>query len=81
MRKTKIIKVVLDIFVIAFLICFCFSLLYWINGSFEISATEEQQEKAKLAAVLLMGVSGLLLAACSAARILYQRNCEARHSK
>lgn len=81
MRKTKIIKVVLDIFVIAFIFCFCFSLLYWINGSFEITATEEQKEKAKLAAGLLMVVSGLFLAACSVARILCQRKWKTRYSK
>ena len=61
MRRTRLI---IDIFLAIALICFVFSLAYLINGSLEMVATVEQQEKARLAALfvsIVFAVIGIAL--------------------
>ena len=64
MQKKKIMRIILDIFIAVLLLCFIFSLYWLIHGSFEMMPTEEQQEKARIGAMLLMIGSGVPCIAC-----------------
>ena len=46
-------RLIIDVFLVIVLICFVFSVFYFINGSLEMIPTPEQQEKAKIAALFL----------------------------
>lgn len=59
MRKSKIIRFILDILIVIFLFGFFMAVFYYVQGSFEVIPTEEQQEKARIAAILLMLISGV----------------------
>lgn len=65
----KIIRLLLDCFIIALTLLFLLSLLWFLSGSLEMVPTEEQQNKARLGAVLLMLLFGAGNIACIAARI------------
>ena len=67
LRKTALI--ILDILIIILLLCFIFSLLYFINGSAEMFPTGEQQEKARIGAAFLAFLTAIPLAACVFLRI------------
>lgn len=65
----KIIRLLLDCFIIVLTLLFLLSLLWFLSGSLEMVPTEEQQNKARLGAVLLMLLFGAGDIACIAARI------------
>ena len=69
MRKRTIVRLIWDAWSAFFLLGFILALLWYINGSFEVAPTEEQQEKARMGAAILMIVTGAFCAACAAARI------------
>lgn len=50
------------------------SLLYFINGSLEMSPTGEQQEKAKIFAALMMFISGVPCLLCIIIRITHKKH-------
>ena len=47
------IRLIIDVFLAIALICFIFSIAYFINGSLEMVPAVEQQEKARIAALLI----------------------------
>lgn len=59
----------IDCFIIVLTLLFLLSLLWFLSGSLEMVPTEEQQNKARLGAVLLMLLFGAGDIACIAARI------------
>lgn len=65
----KIIRLLPDCFIIVLTLLFLLSLLWFLSGSLEMVPTEEQQNKARLGAVLLMLLFGAGDIACIAARI------------
>lgn len=65
----RIIRLFLDCFIIVLTLLFLLSLLWFLSGSLEMVPTEEQQNKARLGAVLLMVLFGAGDIACIAARI------------
>lgn len=65
----RIIRLSLDCFIIVLTLLFLLSLLWFLSGSLEMVPTEEQQNKARLGAVLLMVLFGAGDIACIAARI------------
>ena len=68
MDKTVIVRLFLDILIIIFLLGFVLSLLWYTMGSLETVPTEEQQEKAQMAAVLSMLVTGVPCIICTVIR-------------
>lgn len=70
MSKAKIVRLIWDILIIFFLFGFILALFWYINGSFEMVPTGEQQEKAQIGSILLMIVTGVPCIACIAARIV-----------
>lgn len=52
-------KIVLDILIVLSVCVFLLALCWFLNGSLEMFPTEEQQEKARIGAMLLMAVSGI----------------------
>ncbi len=73
MRKETIIRVVCDILIVALLFGFVLSWLWYINGSLEMMPTEEQEDKAKTGALLLMTAFGLPGIVCIAVRIKHRK--------
>lgn len=73
MRKKKIvrlmIRIVLDILIATLLLCFLFSLYWYVNGSFELVPTEEQQEKVQAVSMLSMVMCGVPCITCIAVRV------------
>ena len=72
-KKTKIMRFIWDILIVLFLAGFILALFGYVNGSLEMIPTEEQQEKARTGAVLLMFVTGLSCISCIAVRIKYRK--------
>ena len=72
MRKAKIIRFICDILIVIFLLGFVFALFWFLCGSFEMIPTEEQQEKARIGAILLMIATGVPCSACIAVRRAYK---------
>lgn len=68
MDKRVIVRLFWDVLIIVFLLGFILSLLWYITGSLETMPTEEQQEKARMAAVLSMLVTGVPCMICAAVR-------------
>lgn len=64
MREKSNIRFILNILIVILLFGFGLSLLWYINGSFEMFPTEEQQGKAHMAALLSMVVTGILCTVC-----------------
>ena len=69
----KIARVVTNILIVILVALFLLSLLYFIHGSLEMCPTEEQQDKAKGAATILMFFFGSLSAACIGIRVKLRR--------
>lgn len=65
MRKSGIIRFICDMGIVIFLLGFALALCWYLGGSFETAPTEEQQEKARIAAMLWMLSSGALCMACA----------------
>ena len=59
MNKRVIVRLFWDMLIIIFLLGFLLALLWYTTGSLEAMPTEEQQEKARMAAVLSMIVTGV----------------------
>lgn len=70
-RVQPAIRIVLDVLIAAFLLCFIFSLYWFLNGSFEMVPTEEQQEKALMGAGLMMTCTGIPCITCIFVRVKY----------
>lgn len=68
MDKRVIARLFWDVLIIVFLLGFILSLLWYATGSLETMPAEEQQEKARLAAVLSMLVTGVPCMICAAVR-------------
>lgn len=64
MSKTVIVRLIWDILIVVFLVGFVLALLWYTNGSLETMPTEEQQEKAQIAAVCSMIVTGIPCMSC-----------------
>ena len=68
MNKTAVIRLLMrlmcDILILLFVFGFILSLCWYKNGSLEMMPTEEQQEKAQMAAVFSMIVTGLPCMIC-----------------
>ena len=72
MRKAKIIRFICDVLIVIFLLGFAFALFWYLCGSFEMMPTGEQQEKARIGAILLMIVTGVPCGACMTVRRAYK---------
>lgn len=68
MNKTVIVRLFWNILIVIFLLGFILSLLWYTTGSLETMPTEEQQEKARAAAVLSMIVTGVPCIICAVIR-------------
>ena len=68
MKKTTVIRLVWDILILFFLLGFVFSLDWYTQGSLEMAPTEEQQEKAQIAAIFSMIVTGVPCIICAVVR-------------
>lgn len=68
MNKTVIVRLFWDILIIIFLLCFILSLFWYATGSLETMPTEEQQERARAAAIFSMLVTGVPCMICAAVR-------------
>lgn len=60
----KLLRIIINIFIVLFFILFLSGLLYFITGSLEISPTEEQQAKVRLVSVIFSFFSAFLCFAC-----------------
>lgn len=60
MRRAKIIRLICDIWIIIFLLGFLLASFWYGRGSFEMVPTDEQQEKARIGAAVLMAAAGAL---------------------
>ncbi|RKI91135.1 hypothetical protein D7V94_11595 [Parablautia intestinalis] len=69
MMKAKMTRLILDILIVFFLLCFALALRWYINGSFEAVPTEEQQGKAQMGAILSMIMAGIPCIVCTAIRM------------
>lgn len=72
MRKKKVIRFICDMLIMIFLLGFVFALFWYLRGSLEMIASEEQQEKARIGAILLMIVTGMFCSVCVAVRRVYK---------
>lgn len=77
MRRAKIIRLICDIGIIIFLLGFLLAFFWYGRGSFEMAPTEEQQEKARIGAALLMALAGALCTVGIAVRRKLGRSCKA----
>ena len=68
MNKKVIVRFVWDLLMILFFLGFVFALLWYTNGSLETMPTEEQQEKAQVAAIFSMIMTGVPCMLCTAVR-------------
>ena len=68
MNKTVIVRLVWDMLMIIFLLGFLLSLLWHTTGSLEMAPTGEQQEKAQIAAIFSMIVTGIPCLICAVVR-------------
>lgn len=68
MNKTMIVRLFWDMLIVIFLLGFILSLLWYTTGSLETMPTEEQQEKARMTAVLSMIVTGIPCMICTVIR-------------
>lgn len=68
MNKTVIVRLFWDILIIIFLLGFILSLLWYTTGSLETMPTEEQQEKARAAAIFSMLATGVPCMICAVVR-------------
>lgn len=68
MNKKVIVRLFWNILIVIFLFGFILSLLWYTTGSLETMPTEEQQEKARAAAVLSMIVTGAPCIICAVIR-------------
>lgn len=69
----KILKYVIDIFIILFFIAFLLSLLYLISGSLEMNPTQEQQGEVRLVSVIFLCISAFLVVICVGLRMKLRR--------
>lgn len=60
----KLLRIVVDIFIILFFIVFLLSLLYFISGSLEMNPTQEQQGEVRLVSAAFLLFSALLCIVC-----------------
>lgn len=68
MSKTVMVRLFWDILMMAFFLGFVLALVWYTTGSLETMPTEEQQEKAEMAAILSMLMSGIPCMICGAVR-------------
>lgn len=68
MDKRVIVRLFWDVLIVMFFLGFILSLLWYTAGSLETMPTEEQQEKARMAAVLSMLVTGVPCMLCAVVR-------------
>lgn len=73
MSKAKIVRIICNIFLILFLIGFVLSFVYLIHGSLEIAPAQEQQNKARLGAFVLMLMFGAPLYVCITVKMRYKK--------
>ena len=71
MKKEKAIRLICTILIVIFLLGFVLALLWFAKGSFETAPTQEQQEKARIAAGLLMLMTGAPCMICVCIRLKY----------
>lgn len=69
MKNTKMIRVICNILIGVLFPCFFVALLWYINGSLEMFPTAEQEETARIAAGLLMLITGITAFICLIVRI------------
>jgi len=64
MKRDKIVCTICNILIALLLPSFLFSLCWYFSGSLEMVPTAEQEEKAKLSAIILMIITGTTCIAC-----------------
>ena len=64
MFDKKRMRIIFNILIIVFSLMFFLAVLYYINGSLEMIPTKEQQEKARIGAIVLMLVTAVPLLVC-----------------
>lgn len=69
MPKEKIIHFFFDILIAVLLLLFILSLLWLMNGSLETAPTSEQQDKARVGAILSIIMTGIPCLICVAVRV------------
>jgi len=68
MNKKTVIRLIWNILILFFLFGFALALYWYTQGSFEMVPTEEQQEKAQMAAIFSMIVTGIPCIICAVVR-------------
>ena len=82
MKRAKLVRLVCDIWIIVFVLGVIRALSWYLGGSFETAPTEEQQEKARIGAAVLMAVAGALCTVGIVVRIkLGQRGAKWKKKK
>ena len=64
MKRDKIVCTMCNILIALLLPSFLFSLCWYFSGSLEMVPTAEQEEKAKLSAIIVMIITGTTCIAC-----------------
>lgn len=68
MDKRVLVRLFWDVLIVMFLLGFILALLWYTTGSLETMPAEEQQEKARIGAVLSMLATGVPGVICAAVR-------------
>ncbi|MBR5950463.1 MAG: hypothetical protein IKZ87_03415 [Actinomycetaceae bacterium] len=66
--KNRTLRIVLNILIVLSALGFLAGLLYFVNGSLEMFPTAEQEETARIVAIVIMVSNALLCAVCIIAR-------------
>ncbi len=72
----KVIRLILDLLIAFFFLCLLAGVYWYIHGSFELVPTQEQQEKALVAAITWMIGAGSACTICIVIRFL----CRKKHA-
>lgn len=73
MSKYKLIRYFCNILIAILLLLFILSLLWFINGSLEMTPTAEQQEKTRISAIFSMVIIGISCFICVVARLKFRK--------
>lgn len=73
MSKYKLIRYFCNILIAILLLLFILSLLWFINGSLEMTPTAEQQDKARIGAIFSMVIIGISCFICVVARVKFRK--------
>lgn len=74
MKRDKIVRIICNILIAFLLPGFLLALCWFFTGSLEMMPTAEQEEKARISAVILMMITGIPCISCIVTRIRYSRS-------